>query len=119
MGVEKGGQYKQGGNYTAEGSYTDGDGALISGFEVFNQDTTQEVVDGKMHGSASLASYGKVIAGITDFHGKDQAAIPPFAALIVQPKDMKAVHTPARTPPYLVLLRENALPSTLFLSPNC
>ena len=86
--VKKGGQYKEGGNYTADGNYTDGDGANVSGFEIFNKNTTQ-VVGGKLHGgSASLASYGKVIDGITEFHGAGYlAAIPPFAALIVQPKD--------------------------------
>ena len=90
--VKKGGQYKEGGNYTADGNYTDGDGANVSGFEIFNKNTTQ-VVGGKSHGTASLASYGTVIDGFTDFHGEDQAAIPPFAALIVQPKDEKAVRT--------------------------
>ena len=84
--VKRGGQYKEGGKYTADGNYIDGDGANVSGIEIFNKDTTQ-VVDGKTCGTASLASYGKVIDGFTDFHGEDQAAIPPFAALIVQPKN--------------------------------
>ena len=84
--VKAGGEYKEGGNYTADGVYTNGKGALVSGYDVFNKDTTQ-VVGGKSHGTASLASYGTVIDGFTDFHGEDQAAIPPFAALIVQPKN--------------------------------
>ena len=44
--VKKGGQYKEGGNYTADGNYTDGDGANVSGFKIFNKNTTQ-VVGGK------------------------------------------------------------------------
>ena len=95
--VKKGGQYKEGGNYTADGNYTDGDGANVSGFKIFNKNTTQ-VVGGKSHGTASLASYGTVIDGFTDFHGEDQAAIPPFAALIVQPKDGTAVRTLPEAP---------------------
>ena len=66
---------------------------------IFNKDTTQVIKGlgpvieglgpgyGTPYGTASLAQYGTVIDGITDFHGEDQAAIPPFAALIVQPKD--------------------------------
>ena len=85
--VTKSGAYKEGGVYSADdSSYTGGDRALVSGYDIFNKDTTQ-VVDGKTCGTASLASYGKVIDGFTDFHGEDQAAIPPFAALIVQPKN--------------------------------
>ena len=84
--VKAGGEYNEGGTYTANGVYTNGKGALVSGYDIFNKDTTQ-VVDGKTCGTASLASYGKVIDGFTDFHGEDQAAIPPFAALIVQPKN--------------------------------
>jgi len=34
---------------------------------------------------SKLASYGTVIDGITDWHGEYEAAVPPFAALIVQP----------------------------------
>ena len=95
--VKAGGEYKEGGNYTADGVYTNGKGALVSGYDVFNKDTTQ-VVGGKSHGTASLASYGTVIDGFTDFHGEDQAAIPPFAALIVQPKDGTAVRTLPEAP---------------------
>ena len=110
---KEGGQYKEGGEYTAAGSkymYTEGEGALVSGYHVFNKDTTQ-VVEGKTCGRPSLASYGTVIDGITDFHGVDQAAFPPFAALVVQPKDEMEVRTPTRSPHpvselCLVLLRE-------------
>ena len=132
--VKKGGQYKEGGNYTADGVYTNGKGALVSGYDVFNKDTTQ-VVGGKSHGTASLASYGTVIDGFTDFHGEDQAAIPPFAALIVQPKvdDIETIFSWYRwrvvrqavrsttcslaLPPGLVLLKECC--PLLFLFPNC
>ena len=135
--VKKGGQYKEGGNYTADGVYTNGEGAnraLVSGFEIFNKNTTQ-VVGGKSHGTASLASYGTVIDGFTDFHGEDQAAIPPFAALIVQPKvdDIETIFSWYRwrvvrqavrsttcslaLPPGLVLLKECC--PLLFLFPNC
>jgi len=95
--VKAGGEYNEGGTYTANGVYTNGKGALVSGYDIFNKDTTQ-VVDGKTCGTASLASYGKVIDGFTDFHGEDQAAIPPFAALIVQPKDGTAVRTLPEAP---------------------
>mgnify|MGYP001409222593 CR=1 FL=1 len=83
--VKAGGEYKEGGTY-ADGVYTNGEGALVSKYEIFNKN-----IKG---GSASIASYGTVIDGFTDFHGEDQAAIPPFAALIVQPKDApEAVRT--------------------------
>ena len=59
------------------GEYTDDAGDVISGVSIFNNDTKL---------TASVAEYGKVIDGITDFHGEFQAAYPPFAALIVQPK---------------------------------
>ena len=77
-----GGQYNEGGEYKQlEGGkyeYLNGDGALVSKYDIFNKVTKR---------TASLASYGKVVGGFTDFHGEDQAAIPPFAALIVQPND--------------------------------
>ena len=104
--LSKGGQYKEGGKYKAHGSkymYTEGEGALVSGYHVFNKDTTQ-VVEGNTCGQPSLASYGTVIDGFTDFHGVDQAAFPPFAALIVQPKDETEVRSllpedPSTLPP--------------------
>ena len=81
-----GGQYKLGGKYDTgkdgKPAYTNGTGDVVEGVEIFNNST----LDGT-YGTASLASYGKVVGGFTDFHGKDQAAIPPFAALIVQPND--------------------------------
>eukprot|EP00964_Phaeocystis_antarctica_P104266 scaffold69404_cov60-Phaeocystis_antarctica.AAC.2 len=55
--VKAGGEYNEGGTYTANGVYTNGKGALVSGYDIFNKDTTQ-VVDGKTCGTASLASYG-------------------------------------------------------------
>ena len=61
--VIKGGEYKDNG---------------ISGYDIFNYNTDTH---------PSLAEFGKVIDGITDFHGEFQPAFPPFAALIVQPKD--------------------------------
>jgi len=77
-----GGQYNEGGEYKQlEGGkyeYLNGDGALVSKYDIFNKVTKR---------TASLASYGKVVGGFTDFHGVDQAAIPPFAALVVQPND--------------------------------
>ena len=90
--VTKSGAYKEGGVYSADdSSYTGGEGALVSGYDIFNKDTTQ-VVEGKKCGSQSLAEYGTVIDGFTDFHG--EAWTPPFAALIVQPKDApEAVRT--------------------------
>ena len=76
---KEGGQYNEGGEYTVDG-YTGGKGALVSGYDVFNHLT-------KAGEYESLAQYGTVIDGITDFHGESQAFFPPFAALIVQPKD--------------------------------
>ena len=94
-----GGQYREGGEYTTNGRYTNGTGALVEGIQIFNKDTTQ-VVGGK--GTPSLADYGEVIDGFTDFHGGDQAAIPPFAALIVKPVDAEVraspIDSPARRP---------------------
>ena len=105
---KEGGQYKEGGEYTADG-YTEGEGDLVSGYHVFNKDTT---VKGKTCGYASLASYGTVIDGFTDFHGMNQAAIPPFAALVVQPNDeteVRARSSRSPLPPFLASqLRENA-----------
>ena len=63
------------------GEYEDDTGKVISGYHIFNNNTEL---------TASLAEYGEVIDGITDFHDKFQPALPPFAALIVQPKDDKA-----------------------------
>ena len=54
------------------GEYTDGAGHVVKGFSVF---------------SADIARYGEVIDGFTDWHGKYEAAVPPFAALVVRPKD--------------------------------
>ena len=84
-----GGQYKLDGKYYTDKDgkvegYTNGTGDVVKGFDVFNHSTIQPV-DGKPYGTASLASYGKVVGGFTDFHGMDQATIPPFAALVVQP----------------------------------
>ena len=84
------------------GEYTDDAGEVISGVSIFNKDTKT---------TASIAEYGEVIDGITDFHAEFQAAFPPFAALIVQPKDEMEVRTPTRSPHpvselCLVLLRE-------------
>ena len=88
--VKVGGEYNEGGTYTG-GVYTDGEGARVSGYEIFNKVSKGYPTEGA---SASIASYGTVIDGFTDFHGEDQAAIPPFAALIVQPKDApEAVRT--------------------------
>jgi len=66
------------------GEYTDDAGDVISGVSIFNKDTKGT------SGTASIAEYGEVIDGITDFHAEFQAAFPPFAALIVQPKDETA-----------------------------
>ena len=83
---KEGGQYKEGGEYTADGAYKNGTGDVVKGFDVFNHSTkTGE------YGTESLAQYGTVIDGITDFHGESQAFFPPFAALIVQPNDKKEV----------------------------
>ena len=95
-----GGQYREGGVYDpTSGLYTNGPKtqALVEGIQIFNKDTTQ--VNGtKVSGTPSLADYGKVIAGLTDFHGTDQAAIPPFAALIVKPNDEEVRGTPIESP---------------------
>ena len=89
---KEGGQYNEGGEYTVDG-YTGGKGALVSGYDVFNHLT-------KAGEYESLAQYGTVIDGITDFHGESQAFFPPFAALIVQPKDKKEVRArSSRSPP--------------------
>ena len=100
---KEGGQYSpQGGKYYTDKDgkvegYTNGTGDAVKGFHVFNHST---LVDGTPYGSASLASYGKVIDGITDFHGESQAAFPPFAALIVQPNDETEVRArSSRSPP--------------------
>lgn len=75
---------KKGGEYTDDACPVST--KVISGYDIFNNDTKH---------SASLAEFGKVIDGFTDFHGEFQPAFPPFAALIVQPKDEpKAVRAP-------------------------
>ena len=58
-----------------------------------------------------LQELGTVIDGITDFHGAFYPAVPPFAALVVQPPDDKEVRTLPEDPHpvselCLVLLRE-------------
>lgn len=83
-----GGQYREGGEYTKnEGKnvYTNGTEALVEGIQIFNKDTTQERGGKDYGGTPSLADYGKATHGFTDFHGTDQAAIPPFAAVVVEP----------------------------------
>ena len=72
------------------GEYEDDTGKVISGYHIFNNNTEL---------TASLAEYGEVIDGITDFHDKFQPALPPFAALIVQPKDDKAVRARSHQTP--------------------
>ena len=97
-----GGQYSpKGGTYytgkDGKAAYTNGTGDVIKGSDVFNHLT-------KAGEYESLAQYGTVIDGITDFHGVDQAAFPPFAALVVQPKDETEVRSllpedPSTRPP--------------------
>ena len=106
-----GGEYNPGGTYkqleedgkpNGKYEYLNGDKALVFGYHVFNENTAH---------TASLASYGKVVGGFTDFHGMDQATIPPFAALVVQPNDETEVRAsyPKPPPPFLASqLRENA-----------
>ena len=105
--VTKSGAYKEGGVYSADdSSYTGGEGPLVSSYSIFNKNTA---VEGKPGGSPSLAEYGTVIDGFTDFYGELQCVTPPFAALIVQPKDTKEVRallpeahsTPFLAPPTL------------------
>ena len=52
--------------------------------------------------TTALAPYGTVIDSITDWHDELEAAIPPFAALVVQPNDKKEVRTllPEAAPSY-------------------
>ena len=82
------------------GEYKDDAGKAISEYDIFNYDikhtdTAHDTKDKSDKDSASLAEFGKVIDGFTDFHGDFQPAFPPFAALIVQPKDdPKAVRAP-------------------------
>ena len=98
------------------GEYKDDAGKAISGYDIFNHDTKHTDT---AHDTASLAEFGKVIDGITDFHGEFQAAFPPFAALIVQPKDEpKAVRAPITQshPHFLVderMLRPFSFPTQL------
>ena len=82
--------YKKGGEYTDDACPKST--KVISGYDIFNHDIKPtDTADG----TASLAEYGEVIDGFTDFHGEFQPAFPPFAALIVQPKDEpKAVRAP-------------------------
>ena len=72
------------------GEYTDDAGDVISGVSIFNNNTKL---------TACIAEYGKVIDGITDFHGESQAFFPPFAALIVQPNDKNKVRALLREAP--------------------
>ena len=112
-----GGQYKPGGKYKPlEGGkyeYLNGTRDVLKGIDVFNNSTIQPV-DGKPYGTASLASYGEVIDGFTDFHRESQALFPPFAALIVKPKDepVEAVRTLTRSPlpPFLASQLREMLP---------
>ena len=46
--------------------------------------------------NSSLMSWGTVIDGIVDFHDEFEVSVPPFAALVVQPKDEKEVYKPSR-----------------------
>ena len=95
---KEGGQYSpKGGTYhtgkDGKAAYTNGTGDVIKGSDVFNHLT-------KAGEYESLAQYGTVIDGITDFHRESQAFFPPFAALIVQPKDKKEVRArSSRSPP--------------------
>ena len=63
----------------------------------------------------ALAPYGTVIDSITDWHDELEVAIPPFAALVVQPpeadgKASNARAPPARLPPPLIShLKENVV----------
>ena len=115
---KEGGQYNKGGKYKLlEGGkyeYLNGKGDVVKGFDVFNHSTIQPV-DGKPYGTPSLAQYGKVIDGFTDFHGVDQATIPPFAALIVQPKDeteVRARSSRSPLPPFLASQLREMLPAS-------
>ena len=86
---KEGGQYSpKGGTYytgkDGKAAYTNGTGDVVKGFDVFNHST-------KAGEYESLAQYGTVIDGFTDFHRESQAFFPPFAALIVQPNDKKEV----------------------------
>ena len=47
---------------------------------------------------SSLASYGTVLDSIIDFHGDFECSVPPFAALVVQPKDEPEVRTLPEAP---------------------
>ena len=83
----------------AGGEYTDGAGAVVKGVSVF---------------SADIARYGDVIDGITDYHGKYEAAFPPFAALVVRPKNGEAgeVLEPPFTPLSSLPTKRGMLPAT-------
>ena len=48
--------------------------------------------------TSSLASYGTVLDSIIDFHGDFEYTVPPFAALVVQPKDEPEVRTLPEAP---------------------
>ena len=89
------------------GEYTDKAGDVISGVSIFNKGTET---------TASIAEYGEVIDGITDFHGEFQAAFPPFAALIVQPKDETAVRSPTRGHPPCLVVERMLLPPPFLVS---
>ena len=93
------------------GEYTD-NGHVISGYDIFNHNTEGNT------GTASLAEFGKVIDGFTDFHGEFQPAFPPFAALIVQPKDdPKAVRAPIiRSHPHSLVDKRMLCPPPFLVS---
>ena len=89
-----------------------------------NLDQPYKVTDGGVGAldafKSSLASYGTVIDSITDWHDELEVAIPPFAALVVQPGPpapseafigVRPSPTPERLPPPLIVsqLRENAV----------
>ena len=44
--------------------------------------------------NSSLMSWGTVIDGIVDFHDEFEVSVPPFAAIVVQPKDEQEVYQP-------------------------
>eukprot|EP00964_Phaeocystis_antarctica_P055587 scaffold32696_cov59-Phaeocystis_antarctica.AAC.1 len=89
-----------------------------------NLDQPYKVTDGGVGAldafKSSLASYGTVIDSITDWHDELEVAIPPFAALVVQPGPpapseafigVRPSPTPERLPPPLIIsqLRENVV----------
>ena len=82
-----------------------------------------QVEDGGVGGldafKSSLASYGTVLDSIIDFHGDFEVAVPPFAALVIQPGPpapseafigVRPSPTPERLPPPLLALSLRASP---------